>query len=247
MFSLSGCKIYNQNILFKTETEIKSTSLLQGLVASAEQNYIIQKNDYITMNVYTNKGEVLIEPQPPLGVNGGNNQGVAAQPALTRYLVQENGDVNLPVIGFTKLQGYTLRQADSLLSVKFSEIYKEAFVMTNYSSKRVVVLIGTSGRVIPLTYENMYLPEILALSGGVANNLRARNIRLIRGDLKDPDVYIINLSTIEGLKMANLRVQPNDIIYIEPIRKTFIESLSDISPILSFISTIIAFTLILGR
>jgi polysaccharide export outer membrane protein len=103
----------------------------------------------------------------------------------------------------------------------------------------VIVFSSNQGQVIPLTNENMNLIEVIALSGGVQNNERASNIRLIRGDLKNPEVYIINLSTIDGMTKANLQVQPNDIIYIEPVRRVLTESLQEINPFLGLVSTLI--------
>ena len=41
-----------------------------------------------------------------------------------------------------------------------------------------------------------------------------------------------------GLEHMILTLEPNDIIYVEPVRKPFLESLRDISPVLTFISTI---------
>ena len=82
--------------------------------------------------------------------------------------------------------------------------------------------------------------EILAQTGGFPNDHRARNVRLIRGDLQKPNVFVIDLSTIEGMQRVNLTVQPNDIIYVEPVRKTFVESLNDLAPIIASISSVIS-------
>jgi polysaccharide export outer membrane protein len=67
-----------------------------------------------------------------------------------------------------------------------------------------------------LQNQNTSLLEALALSGGVSANGKAHRIKLIRGDLKNPQVYLIDLSTIDGMKKANMTLQGNDIVYIEP-------------------------------
>jgi polysaccharide export outer membrane protein len=74
----------------------------------------------------------------------------------------------------------------------------------------------------------------------VANNARVKNIRLIRGDLNNPEVHLIDLSTIEGMAKANLKIEANDIIYIEPVRKVLVESISDISPVIGLFSSVIS-------
>jgi polysaccharide export outer membrane protein len=208
-------------------------------VKQAEKNYVIQKNDYLEILLYSNKGERLIDfniQNMGTGLNASAGVQVAQTP---RFLVLENGYVRLPQVGMMYLEGLTLHQADSLLEKAYTTYYIDPFVNTRFANKRVIVFSSNQGQVIPLTNENMNLIEVIALSGGVQNNERASNIRLIRGDLKNPEVYIINLSTIDGMTKANLQVQPNDIIYIEPVRRVLTESLQEINPFLGLVSTLI--------
>ena len=58
------------------------------------------------------------------------------------------------------------------------------------------------------------------MAGGLADKGRAARIKLIRGDLADPEVYLIDLATIEGISQADIILQANDIIYVEPIGVT---------------------------
>ncbi|MEO0334740.1 MAG: polysaccharide export protein EpsE, partial [Bacteroidota bacterium] len=114
-------------------------------------------------------------------------------------------------------------------------------------NKRVVVLGGLGGQVIPLTNENMSLIEVLALAGGVSQGSRTDNIRLIRGDLDDPEVRIIDLSTIQGVKKASLKVMPGDIIYVQPVQRVASEALRDISPIFGLITSTLTLILLVTR
>lgn len=161
------------------------------------------------------------------------------------FTVQQNGMINIPKLGFVKVEGLTLVQTDSLLVSGYSKFYEKPFVRSRYNNKRVVVFRGAIGTVLPLRSENMNLIEILGLTGGMPNDQRARNIRIIRGDLKDPDVYVVDLSTMKGVTAQNLLIQPNDIIYVEPVRKAIIEQIGDLSPILSLFTSIITLVLVL--
>ena len=238
---LSSCGAYNQNVMFKTDMQ-RLPATLATSVSLAEKNYLIQKNDYLEVQLFANKGENLINFN--IQTYGSGNNTITGQAAQApRFLVQENGYVKLPMVGSVKLEGFTLHQADSLLEKAYTAFYEEPFVNTRYANKRVILLGSTKGQVIPLINENMNLIEVIALSGGVDLTARVSNIRLIRGDLKNPEVYLIDLSTIEGMTQANLKVQPNDIVYIEPARRPFRESLADITPILGLITSI--FTLII--
>jgi polysaccharide export outer membrane protein len=246
MFKANGDMIYDKVLFAKM---------------NAENNYIIKPYDRLQFRIYSNKGEMIktigaidnINPAEP-GTNQGANTAINQQQTLgtntnnssvnfSAYTIQTDGHVYLPMIGDVKLEGLTAHQADSVLSIKYTEFYKGSFVRTQFMNKRVIVFKGSTGQVVPLINENTTLIEILAQTGGMPNDTRAKNIRLIRGDLQNPNVLVIDLSTVEGMKRVNLQMQPDDIVYVEPVRKTFVESVSDVSPIISILTSTTTFIL----
>lgn len=240
LVSFSSCQSYRSNIMFQTEKDVQAAQL-QASMADANKNYVIQPNDQLDVQVYTNKGERIIDPNLEYFkiIGRGTNTQMLQQQVQPQYIVQQDGRVNLPMLGLVKLAGMSIMQADSFLQKQYAPFYVDAFVITRVKSNRVFVLGAPGGKVIPLTYENMNMIEVLALAGGISNEGKAQNIRLIRGDLKEPVVQVVDLSTIDGMRKASLAMEPNDIIYIEPVRRPVPESLRDILPVLSLISSTI--------
>jgi polysaccharide biosynthesis/export protein len=238
----SSCRSLNPNRMFQTDRNYMVDSI-QKQVAQAEKNYFIQKNDYISLQVFSNGGERIIDPDWELT----RNHQVINRVEPPRYLIKTDGYVRLPMVGDVFLHGLTLYQADTLLSNRYSKYYQSPFVITKLLNKRAVVLGPTGGKVIPLENENINLIELLAIYGGIADNGKAYNLRLIRGDLKDPNVTIIDLSTIEGMRKASLDIQPNDIVYIETRRRLISESLAEIAPLISILNTILVTVILITR
>jgi polysaccharide export outer membrane protein len=212
--------------------------------AAATKNYMIQVSDYLKLEVYSNKGERIIDPNGELvnATNGATqNQTVRVQPT---YLVSADGTVKFPMIEPVAVAGMTIREAEQKLQAEYSKYYKECYVLLTFSNKRVIVLGSPGGQVIPLVNENVSVVEVLALAKGIGNDGKAHNIRLIRGN----DVYMLDLSTLEGLKDGNMTVQPGDIIYVEPIRRPFTEGTRDLAPVFGlFISLATLIVLISTR
>lgn len=230
--------------MFTTDDELVASSA-QMAIHEAESSYIIKPYDYLQIEVFTNKGERIIDPNFELVEDNLNTRNQSRpQP---NFLVQEDGMVMLPIVGEIALAGLTLPDADSVLRREFSHYYKEPYVITTYTNKRVIVLGATGGQVIPLLNEQMSVIEVLALAGGISNEAKGHNIRLIRGDLKNPDVQVIDLTTIQGLRKAELKVESGDIIYVEPVRRIVSESLRDISPILSVITSMVTLIVLIRR
>lgn len=106
-------------------------------------------------------------------------------------------------------------------------------------NKRVIVFPGSGGdsKVVILKNNNTTLLEVLALAGGITERGRASKIKLMRGDEGNKKVYLIDLSTIEGLRYTDLVIQNGDYLYIEPVPELGKEVFKEIAPLVSIISS----------
>jgi polysaccharide export outer membrane protein len=208
----------------------------------AETNYIIQKNDFLNLKVYTNQGEKIVDPNLE-SFKEGNTQSDAGENAAS-YLVDVNGLIKFPLIKELKLEGLSIRQAEQVLQDAYGNFYQQPFVVLGFNNKRVIVLGAPGGQVIPLTNENMRLTEVLALTKGIATQeARANNIRVIR----DNKVFVVDLSTFKGYETNDLLMHPGDVVYIEPVRRPFIEALRDYSPVISVVTSLATLVFIITQ
>ena len=208
--------------------------------SKAEHNYVVQKNDYLTLKVFSNNGEKLIEPNPELTEQGQANKSEAKE---LQYLVDLNGVVKFPMIGEIKVEGLSLRQAEQIIQKEFERFYKSSFVSLTFTNKRVIVLGAPGGKVIPLQNENITLAEVLALASGINNEAKAQNIRVLRGE----SVYLIDFSTIEGYARGNMIIEHGDIVYVEPVRKPLAEGFRDYGVILTLVVSLTTLVSIFTR
>jgi polysaccharide export outer membrane protein len=105
----------------------------------------------------------------------------------------------------------------------------------------VIVFPGSGGdaRVIPLMNNNTTVIEALALAGGISGRGNASKVKLIRRiPGTEPDVYLMDLSTIEGIQYAGMSVQANDILYVEPVPEIAGEVLRDLSPFVTIVTSL---------
>jgi len=232
---MGGCASYKQNLMLKTQEDFKSATVSKE-VREAERNYVIQKNDLLQLDVYANKGERIIDPNPQL--SQGKLDETPEKP-LERYLVDLEGKAKFPVIGEVKVEGLNLRQAEAVLQAEYEKFFKEPFVLLTFLNKRVVILGAVGGQVVPLENHNVTLAEILGVAKGLPNDSKSHNIRVVRKD----QVFVVDLSTVEGFLAGNMIVEPGDIIYVEPVRKPFAEGIRDyvglVSLLISTLSLIV--------
>ncbi|HEY1047076.1 MAG TPA: polysaccharide biosynthesis/export family protein [Bacteroidia bacterium] len=239
-----SCKTYTGNIILKTEKEDENWKDAYSKVII---EYPIKVGDKIQFTLFTNEGESIIDPTGNLirantqNANGGSNEPVAQNPI---YEVLETGECLFPVIGKLQVVGLKTSQLDSILSVKFEAYYNGVYVLSKVVNKKVTVLGGNKGGAIVPFSSNMNLLEVLAIYGGLSNDNKGYNIRIIRGDLKDPQVKIVNLRTIADMKASIVTLMPDDIIYIEPIRKPAAEGIRDNIYILNIVQVLVTLTVL---
>ncbi len=222
--------------MFKTQDGFQPDKITSEALR-AEKNYIIQQNDYLKLEVYSNKGEKLIDPNPELSNLSVNQQTLIRQ--QPNYLVDLEGIVKFPMIGEMKLEGLTLRQAEEIIQKEYQKYFKEPFTLLTYANKRVIVLGAPGGQVIPLINQNVSLVEVLGLATGLDNTAKAQNIRVLRKE----KVFLIDLTTIDGYKSGNMLIEPGDIVYIEPVRRPLSEAFRDYAGIIGLAVSI--YTLII--
>lgn len=182
---------------------------------SDSKEYKIGLNDILEIQIVPNKGASLIEGGNNDASGGSSNSSL--QNRAINSTVEFDGTVKLPMLGRIPMKELSVREAELMLEERLKQYYIDPYVTIRIINKRIIVFPGEGGaaRVLQLSNQNTNLLEAIALVGGVSANGKANRIKIIRGDLKNPQVFLVDLSTIDGMKKANMTLQGNDIIYIE--------------------------------
>ncbi len=231
---LSGCGWLNPNIMLKTGKDFQYTKFPDSTTNTKE--YRLSPNDLIEFNIYSNDGFKLVD----LTSSGSGNVNFRLQNSL-EYLIDPEGFSKLPILGRTKISGYTIKEAQVFLEEKYAAYYIKPFVIIRVINKRVIIFPGNAGsaKVINLSNNNTSLIEVIALAGGITDDGKAKQVKLIRNNTSGTkDVFLIDLSKIEGIKQGSMVVQANDIIYIEPRRRISNKLVQEIAPVVSILSSI---------
>ena len=236
---VSSCTI-NSNRMLRTPKDYTFDTITKAM---NDVEYKIAMNDQLIFQLYTNNGFQLIDM---FNQNGNNQNRMMMGGGMNgnfgiNYLIRQDSLVEFPIIGDVNLVGKTAREAEIYLENIFSEFYVDPFVFLRVNSRRIFLFSGSTGgeaQVIPLTFNNMTLFEVLATAGGIRKDNNARKIKIIRKTKDGIKIFKVDLSNINGIKDGNMIMQSHDIIYIQPNINIIPEIMEDINPILSFASTI---------
>jgi len=232
---LPGCNI-NKDLMFKTDREYQYAPLSDEELKARE--YRIAVNDVLMFTLFTNKGKRLMEV-----TTGSNEEQRNINFGNFTFPVLADGYVNFPELGRVKVTDFTVIELQVELEKLYDALYNDTFVVIKVMNNRVIVFPGSGAdaRVIPIENNNVTVIEMLAAAGGIAQRGNAAKVKLIRRAFKqdgevESKVYLMDLSTIEGIRFANMTVQSNDIIYVEPVPELGREILQELSPIISLLS-----------
>jgi polysaccharide biosynthesis/export protein len=210
-----------------------------------QQEHVVMHGDFITFNVTPQKGLMLIDMASG---EGGAQMQRMMQGGMAQYFVRDDGTVDLPVLGEVQVAGMKRLEVEKMLKEKYASVFVDPFLIITVSNRRAFVFAGLGrAQVVPLPRENTSLAELLALSGGIAENAKSNKIRVIRGDYENPTIRKVDLSTINGLKDAGMIMQANDLVVIEPVTRAAPALLRELTPYLGLITTALTLVLLFRR
>ncbi len=161
-------------------------------------------------------------------------------PLLQGYIVDDKGQVLLPFIGYVKIEGLTLTEAQEQIHKRLSEYVSDAFVKVRLLSFIVHILgeVNSPGR-ISINNTQITLLEALALAGGMpitANHKKVQVVRIIKGVVT---TYYVDVTSTSVYNSEVFYLQPNDMIYVEPVKaKVTQNNLSIVTIATTFFNTL---------
>lgn len=209
---LSSCSPKGKNLLFITGKEKLAKDPVTVIQGDTEIGSTLQKIQVGNILAIKN----LQSTVQLTGERGTVNTG---QLEIQTFLVEDDGTVNIPVLGKLKLAGMTRVEAEKYLEDQYrAKLLKDPIIDLTITNAKVTVLgeFGIQTNVL-LTKDQTHLVEILGSVGGINARANKKNIKIIRGDLSNATVIIANLSDINSLADKRLILQNDDIIYAEPV------------------------------
>jgi len=170
----------------------------------------IQKNDILSISITS------LNQEASAIFNVNNNQ---PRESLG-YLVNEDGYVQLPILGNIRAIGLTKKQLSEQLTKRLidQKLLVDPIVNIRHLNFKVTVL-GEVARptVVNVPSEKISLLEAIGLAGDLTIYGKRENVLLIREKQNgQKEIFRINLNNDQIFKSDFYYLQPNDVIYVEP-------------------------------
>lgn len=151
--------------------------------------------------------------------NPGGGGGGESSFYLNSYQVDREGNIQFPLLGDIYVLGLTTTEIKDLISEKLESYFKQMTVAVRLVSFKVTFLGEVNNpSTISLYSEHTNFFEALSKVGGLSQFANSRRVKIVRKDGGEAEVYWVDISTQDFLSSEYFYLQPNDIVYIEPLK-----------------------------
>ena len=223
-------------IFFASCNSYKKLTYMQGIGTPPDTLYKKTKTDYhlqpadilyvriITLDEPTNR---LFNPY--YGTGNISNQMRSESMYLYGYELNDSGNIELPIIKKVHVSGLTVIEAKEKIQKLAEEYLNEAMTIVKLSTFKFSILgeVKAPG-VKEFGAFQISLMEALALGGDITYNGNRENILILRASKDNNKAFRIDVTDKNLVNSEFYYIQPNDVIYVEPLKTTlFRERTSD--------------------
>ncbi len=233
--ALSSCISQKKTIYLKNKNSLSSGS---STYENDLSTYKIEPGDFLYINVTS------LNPTNMTSLDANEKAEYQLQSEMGIYLksyqVTDSGFINFPVVGKILVAGLSIDQTRDKIQSIIDDYYQLASVTVKLVNFKISIL-GEVNR--PGTYsvyqDKLNIFQALSLGGDITNYGNRQNINIIRKtSTGGTEILKINLLNDSLLELPGFYLQPEDVIYVEPMKsKAFAFTSFPYSIVLSTITT----------
>jgi polysaccharide export outer membrane protein len=223
--------LFNQTKIHKSSGQQNDAQAQQETITQLENiqfEYKIQPHDRVSLVVYKHADL--------------STSTINSQQQERGLLVNSKGNIRIPLIKSIHVAGLTQTEAEDAIENALQVYIKQPDVQVEVLNKRAYIIgeVKNPGE-IELVNERLTLLQIIAKAGDLTDEANRKSILILRGgERSQVKTEVVNLTDINSLKMANLMIKPNDIVYVTPnSMKAFNTGVKEIDPIFNLIGHVL--------
>lgn len=225
----------------------KNNTANQSVEQIISKPYRLQINDIVSITIKA------IDPKlvEIFNVNANSGSNASSEQALyfNGYTVDDHGNIRIPILGEINVLGKNTEEIRKDIESKLLDQYfkEEAgiFVNVKLSGFRYTINgeVGSTGTKV-IFQEKLNILEAIANSGDILITGDRQDVIVMRKFPQGNETFHIDLTSGDAVNSNVYNLQPNDYIYVKPLKqktwgtgKTGVESISTIITLLSLATT----------
>lgn len=220
----------------KNVAYFQNAEYIRGMALQYEKPLRLKPYDKI--NIFVNSADPLLMTQFNLmaKISSPRSVGTTVTPQMSAgnvsssstglmlaYTVDEQGDIDFPVLGKVAVKGLTRKEVSTYLQTRLTarDLVRDPIVTVEFVNLSVKVLgeVNHPGR-IDILRDNYTVLDAIADAGDLTINGQRENVLVMREIDGEDETYVINLCDRQSLLSSPaLYLQQNDVVYVTPNKK----------------------------
>ncbi|MBT8273454.1 MAG: polysaccharide biosynthesis/export family protein [Bacteroidia bacterium] len=246
----TSCIPHKDTYYFQTKDVAVDTT---QLLVEKQKPYRVQINDILSIRVKSLDQETvqILNPVGDENLNASSSE----RAYFDGFTVDVHGNIRIPTLGYINVLGFTTEEIQKMIEEKLlEEQFKETaniFVTVKLAGLRYTASgeVGSTGTQT-LFQERVNVFEALANAGDITEFGDRKDVLIIRQYPQGQRIHHLDLTDVKVMKSPFYYIQPNDMIYVKPLKEkalgagsNFMENLGSVVTILSLVTTsILLFT-----
>lgn len=243
---LTSC-IPHKDIVYLQNKDMATDSL--QLMVEQQKPYRVQINDILNIRVKS-IDQKSVSILNPIG-EGNLNASSSERAYFDGFTVDVHGNIRIPSLGQINVLGYSTEEIETMIETKLlDEQFKETaniFVTVKLAGLRYTANgeVGSPGTQV-LFQERVNIFQAIANVGEIPVTGDRKDVLIVRQYPQGQKIHHLDLTDINVMNSPYYYIQPNDMIYVKPLKQktwgtgvTGRETLATIVSVLSLITTTI--------
>ena len=204
LLTLSSCKTREKILYFQ---DIENGSVIP---TQAIQPLTFQPGDKLTV-IVTSSATPQLAVQFNLSTSTGSQQ-------MAVYTIDENGCIDIPILGRTKISGLTRSgTAAKIQSILRDGKLRDAVVTVNSYDQYITILgeVNKPGKQT-ITKDRLTIIEALGAAGDLTIHGCRDNILVLRQEGTETKSYYVDLRSKDVMNSPVYNLRQNDVVYVQP-------------------------------
>ena len=214
--SLFGCIPQKEIVLLQDHSDDKDYSNPYNAMKGITDQYILQPNDYLFINVSTPDEKI----SEFFNQRRSNNMGGGQQNQnFFYYQIDDSMNIDFPYVGNINLKGCNVVNGKERVKDALKPFLKE-YNLTFKLATNTFTALGEfrSQGVHNMTKEQITIFEAVAIAGGVTPYGKQKKLQLLRQLPDGPVTYTVDLTDKNIVNSEYYFIYPNDMLYVRPMR-----------------------------
>lgn len=206
-----------KKMLYLKEAQMLSETQSINYVNERSVNYKLQPGDNLYIR-FINP----IDEQSAASLTGDYSSRTISSDAsiyLSSYTVDEDGFIELPLVGKIEVKNQTVDEAKALIQSELDKFANQTTIVVKLSNFNLTVLGEVTRPGMFKVYQSQInLFEAVSMAGNMTNFAKRDEVKIIRQTDNGSEIITVDMGSADILSSPYYYLKPNDIVYVEPLK-----------------------------